>query len=210
MKFTVSQFQSATFKTIPWLTILSFYFLNWKREIYKFNFLNLLKFNFEMIYFTLTSISSSQKSIPSSCVVSLSSCPSPDTLLEHIFSHSCNVILSFYLLSLNLKRNILEIKFVKSCSYYTYFNFFIFCCFHIFFCITIYTFQRHFITFLQQINDYAHNHEIIKDRSLTNLSRQEIRKYLSEVQPQENMFELVQSLPLPDLLKKFLVYNITL
>ena len=53
-------------------------------------------------------------------------------------------------------------------------------------------------------------HEIVKDRSLTNLCRQEIRKYLSEVQPQENMFELVQSLPLPDLLKKFLVYNITL
>ena len=53
-------------------------------------------------------------------------------------------------------------------------------------------------------------HEIKKDRSLTNLCQQEIRKYLSEVQPQENMFELIQSLPLPDLLKKFLVYNITL
>ena len=52
--------------------------------------------------------------------------------------------------------------------------------------------------------------DIKRDRSLTNLSRQAIRKYMAQAQLHENMFLLVKSLPLPDLLKKFLVYNICL
>ena len=55
--------------------------------------------------------------------------------------------------------------------------------------------------------------EILKiklDRSLANLCRQRIRNCLTTSRPQQNMFALIESLPLPELLKKFLLYNMSL
>ena len=48
------------------------------------------------------------------------------------------------------------------------------------------------------------------DRSLLNLCRHQIWNDLARASPQQNMFTLVELLPLPELLKKFLVYNMSL
>ena len=48
------------------------------------------------------------------------------------------------------------------------------------------------------------------DRSLLNLCQHQIRKDLARASPQQNMFTLVDLLPLPELLKKFLLYNMSL
>ena len=48
------------------------------------------------------------------------------------------------------------------------------------------------------------------DRNLVNLCHHQIWDDLARSSPQQNMFTLVELLPLPELLKKFLVYNMSL
>ena len=52
--------------------------------------------------------------------------------------------------------------------------------------------------------------ETKKDFSLQNLCRKNICKHFAVARPTENMFRLVPLIPIPDLMKKYLLYNISL
>ena len=49
-----------------------------------------------------------------------------------------------------------------------------------------------------------------RDLSLQNLCRRKIRKHMAVTRPTENMFKVAPLMPLPDLMKKYLVYNFSL
>lgn len=52
--------------------------------------------------------------------------------------------------------------------------------------------------------------ETRRDFSLQNLCRKEIRKHLVRARPKVNMFRLVKSLPIPEVMKKYLTYDMNL